>query len=57
MTTLFLTGRLLLEIASVGFGVTLGFAVKHWLERGERPEGSSCRPADVRLASLAWDSA
>ena len=35
MSTLYVTGRLLLEIGSAGFGVTLGFAVKHWLERRE----------------------
>jgi len=33
MNALFITGRLLLEIASAGFGVTLGFAVKNWLAR------------------------
>ena len=35
MNALFITGRLLLEIASAGFGVTLGFAVKNWLEQRE----------------------
>ncbi len=36
MSALYVTGRLLLEIASAGFGVTLGFAVKNWLEQRER---------------------
>jgi hypothetical protein len=36
MNALFVTGRLLLEIASAGFGVSLGFAVKNWLEYRER---------------------
>ena len=36
MDALFITGRLLLEIASAGFGVTLGFAVKNWLVHRER---------------------
>jgi hypothetical protein len=36
MSALFITGRLLLEIASAGFGVSLGFAVKHWLDQRER---------------------
>ena len=36
MSALYVTGRLLLEIASVGFGVTLGFAVKNWLDHRER---------------------
>ena len=40
MSALFITGRLLLEIASVGFGVTLGFAVKNWLEQRERARGA-----------------
>lgn len=35
MNALYITGRLLLEIASAGFGVTLGFAVKNWLEQRE----------------------
>lgn len=35
MSALFITGKLLLEIASAGFGVTLGFAVKNWLEQRE----------------------
>jgi hypothetical protein len=41
MNALFVTGRLLLEIASVGFGTSLGFAVKSWLERRGRPEDAS----------------
>lgn len=36
MNALYVTGRLLLEIASAGFGVTLGFAVKNWLDQRER---------------------
>lgn len=36
MNALFITGRLLLEIASAGFGVSLGFAVKNWLDYRER---------------------
>jgi len=38
MTALFLTGRRLLEIGSAGFGVTLGFAVKRWLEQRQRAD-------------------
>jgi hypothetical protein len=41
MNALFVTGRLLLEIASAGFGVTLGFAVKNWLAHRERERASS----------------
>lgn len=36
MTVLVLTGKLLLGLASAGFGASLGFAVKRWLERRER---------------------
>ncbi|HEU5261349.1 MAG TPA: hypothetical protein VFU41_07990 [Gemmatimonadales bacterium] len=36
MTMLVVTGKLLLAIASGGFGASLGFAVKQWLERRER---------------------
>jgi hypothetical protein len=36
MNALFVTGRVLLEIASAGFGATLGFAVKRWLQQRER---------------------
>lgn len=36
MNALYVTGRLLLEIASAGFGITLGFAVKNWLDHRER---------------------
>ncbi|HYL55536.1 MAG TPA: hypothetical protein VEU73_08175 [Gemmatimonadales bacterium] len=36
MSALLITGRLLLEIASAGFGVSLGFAVKNWLDQRER---------------------
>jgi len=35
MNVLYITGRLLLEIAGAGFGATLGFAVKHWLDQRE----------------------
>lgn len=33
MSPLEAIGTILLEIGSLGFGVTLGFAVKGWLER------------------------
>jgi len=33
MMVLFVTGKLLLGVASAGFGASLGFAVKNWLER------------------------
>jgi len=36
MTVLVVTGKLLLSLASAGFGASLGFAVKQWLERRER---------------------
>ncbi len=36
MSALSLAGRLLLEIGSAGFGATLGFAIKHWLEQRGR---------------------
>lgn len=39
MNALLLAGRLLLEVGSVGFGVTLGFAVKRWLEQRQRSRG------------------
>jgi hypothetical protein len=34
MTVLLVTGKLLLSVASAGFGASLGLAVKGWLERG-----------------------
>lgn len=40
MNALYVTGRLLLEIASAGFGITLGFAVKNWLDHRERARGA-----------------
>jgi hypothetical protein len=30
------TGKLLLGLGSAGFGASLGFAVKQWLERRDR---------------------
>ena len=36
MTVLLVTGKLLLGVASAGFGASLGFALKSWLERRER---------------------
>jgi hypothetical protein len=36
MAVLLVTGKLLLGVASAGFGASLGFAVKQWLERQER---------------------
>jgi hypothetical protein len=36
MSLLVATGKLLLGVASAGFGASLGFAVKGWLERRER---------------------
>ncbi len=36
MTALLITGKLLLSVASAGFGTSLGLAVKDWLERRER---------------------
>ena len=36
MVALLVTGKLLLGVASAGFGAALGFAVKQWLERQER---------------------
>ena len=35
MATLVVTGKLLLGLASAGFGATLGFVVKELLERRE----------------------
>lgn len=36
MAVLFVTGKLLLSVASAGFGASLGLAVKGWLERRDR---------------------
>lgn len=36
MTILVVTGKMLLGLASAGFGASLGLAVKQWLERRER---------------------
>ena len=36
MGGLVVTGKVLLGLASAGFGATLGFVVKEWLERRNR---------------------
>jgi hypothetical protein len=36
MIVLVATGKLLLGVASAGFGASLGFAVKSWLEQRDR---------------------
>lgn len=36
MAVLVATGKLLLGVASAGFGASLGFALKYWLEQRER---------------------
>lgn len=36
MAVLLATGKLLLSVASAGFGASLGLAVKGWLERRDR---------------------
>jgi len=36
MGALVVTGKLLLDLASAGFGATLGFVVREWLERRDR---------------------
>ncbi len=38
MAVLLITGKLLLTVASAGFGATLGFAVKTWLDQREQVE-------------------
>ena len=38
MAVLLVTGKLLLTVASAGFGATLGFAVKNWLDQREQVE-------------------
>jgi len=35
MMVLLMTGKVLLSVASAGFGASLGFAVKNWLDRRE----------------------
>lgn len=40
MSALLATGKLLLNIASAGFGATLGLALKGWLEHRERARDS-----------------
>ncbi len=36
MAVLLATGKLLLGVASAGFGTSLGLALKDWLERRDR---------------------
>jgi hypothetical protein len=36
MVVLLMTGKLLLTVASAGFGASLGFAVKNWLDQREQ---------------------
>ena len=38
MVVLLVTGKLLLTLASAGFGASLGFAVKNWLDQREQVE-------------------
>jgi hypothetical protein len=38
MVVLLVTGKLLLTVASAGFGASLGFAVKNWLDQREQVE-------------------
>jgi len=38
MGVLLVTGKLLLTVASAGFGASLGFAVKNWLDQREQVE-------------------
>jgi len=38
MVVLLVTGKLLLTVASAGFGASLGFAVKTWLDQREQVE-------------------
>jgi hypothetical protein len=38
MVVLLMTGKLLLTAASAGFGASLGFAVKNWLDQREKVE-------------------
>ena len=36
MVVLLVTGKVLLSVASAGFGASLGFAVKNWLDQREQ---------------------
>ena len=36
MMVLLVTGKVLLSVASAGFGASLGFAVKKWLDQREQ---------------------
>jgi hypothetical protein len=38
MVVLLVTAKLLLTVGSAGFGASLGFAVKHWLDQREQVE-------------------
>ena len=38
MVVLLATGKLLLTVASAGFGASLGFAVKNWLDQRAQVE-------------------
>ena len=38
MVVLLVTGKVLLTVASAGFGASLGFAVKNWLDQREQLE-------------------
>ena len=38
MVVILVTGKLLLTVASAGFGASLGFAVKNWLDQREQVE-------------------
>jgi hypothetical protein len=38
MVVLLVTGKVLLTVASAGFGASLGFAVKNWLDQREQVE-------------------
>jgi hypothetical protein len=38
MMVLLVTGKVLLSVASAGFGASLGFAVKNWLDQREQVE-------------------
>jgi len=38
VSVLIVTGKLLLGLGSAGFGASLGFAVKQWLERRDKVE-------------------
>jgi len=38
MVVLLVTGKVMLTVASAGFGASLGFAVKNWLDQREQVE-------------------